>query len=163
MGIVKGFFRTVFSELNVKQSDDGVKIEVSLERFGKKIDDAQDALDAQIWADMKTYMPQDVGTLIQNTEELNANTRGEVYKYDPSLPYGHYQYEGILYVEPDPYPQVGGFYSDNYGWWSIPGVTKVPSDRRLSYKNVSAQDHWDAAAYENHHQEWLEVAKKAVR
>ena len=37
MGIVKGFFRTVFSQLDVKQSDDGVKIEVSLERFGKKL------------------------------------------------------------------------------------------------------------------------------
>ena len=45
-----------------------------LEQIWEKIDDAQDALDAQVWSDMKAYMPHDVGTLIQNTEELNAIT-----------------------------------------------------------------------------------------
>ena len=106
MGIAKGYFQTVFSKLNMKYTRGEVAMEVSLDRFGKKIDKAQDALDAQVWADMKQYMPIATGNLIQRTGDLNANTRGEVYLYDPSVPYAHYMYEGTVYVEPDPYPNV---------------------------------------------------------
>ena len=163
MGIVKGYFQTVFSKLNMKYTHGEVAMEISLDRFGKKIDKAQDALDAQVWADMKQYMPIATGNLIQRTGDLNANTRGEVYLYDPSVPYAHYMYEGTVYVEPDPYPNVGGFYSPSYGWWSIPGVQKVPSDRRLMYTSPTAVSYWGAVAYENHHEQWVAVAKAAVR
>ena len=85
MGIVKGYFQTVFSKLNMKYTHGEVAMGISLDRFGKKIDKAQDTLDAQVWGDMKLYMPIVTGNLIQCTGDLKANTRGEVYLYYSSV------------------------------------------------------------------------------
>ncbi len=48
-----------------------------------------------------------------------------------NVPQAHYLYEGILYV--DPKTGKGAFFSPDYGFWSRPGVQKVPSDRELEY------------------------------
>lgn len=61
MGIGTGFFRKRFAKLNISKSSNNMRIEVSLESLGKKIDEAQDALDAQVWSDIKRYMPLDTG------------------------------------------------------------------------------------------------------
>lgn len=86
------------------------------------------------------YTPRDIGTLSQNVVEMPFALH---YKE----PYAHYQYEGIVYV--DPKYNVGGFYDPMYGWWSRPGVTKIPTSRPLQYstaKNPFATDHWDVKA-----------------
>lgn len=161
MGIAKGYFKTVFSKLNIQQTKGGVAVSLNLERLGKKIDIAQDALDAQVWSDMKQYMPHDTGNLIADTERLNQSTRGEVYKFDPASDYGHYQYEGILYV--DPVYNVGAFYDPAYGYWSRPGIEKIPSERKLEYTQPQAVSHWDEEAARKHKKEWINVAKRSVR
>ena len=163
MGIAKGYFKSEFEKYNIDYETGEIKLHISLDRIGNNIDKAQDALDAQVWADVKQYMPFATGNLVQRTGDINAGTRGEVYLYDPDLPYGHYMYNGIVYVEPDPYPNVGGFYSPNYGWWSIPGVQKIPSDRPLHYTAPNAVSQWGRVAYENHHEQWVAVAKAAAR
>ena len=138
-----------------------MSISLNLERLGKKLDLAQDALDAQVWNDIKYYMPLKTGNLIDQTEQINRATRGEVFLYPPDSDYGHYQYEGIVYV--DPVYNVGGFYDEEYGWWSRPGIEKVPSDRPLFYGRDTAEAHWDEKAESVHKRDWIAAAKRAVR
>lgn len=64
----------------------------------------------------------------------------------PTSAYANYMYNGIVKV--DPVYNVGGFYSEKYGWWSRRGVTKVLSNRQFRYTNPFATDHWDEKAAE---------------
>lgn len=100
MGIAKNFFESLFGKLNIDRYDGNVRIRVNFIRMGRQIDIAQDALDAQVWTDVKKYMPYDTYNLIRQTDTMNATTRGEVYVYDPNVEYGHYQYEGVQYIDP---------------------------------------------------------------
>ena len=106
------------------------------------------------------YMPLRKGTLIQQTDMLNASTRGEVYLYPPASDYGHYMYEGEIYE--DPVYHKGGFFTPAYGWWSRPGVQKVPSGRWIFYGRDTAEAHWDEKARQMHERQWLAVAKRAI-
>ena len=160
-GIAKNYFMSKFSKLKMKKSYGGASISLDLSAFGHKLDIAQDALDAQVWADMQKYMPMDKGTLIAQTDILNQSTRGEVYCYPPSSDYGHYQWEGYKYV--DPVYNIGAFYSEDYGYWSRPGIPKVKSEVPLFYQRPSAEAHWDEKAYDAHKKDWLRVARKAMR
>lgn len=161
MGIARDFFKTAFTKLNVNKSTDGYTLKVDLSRFGHSLDKAQEALDKKVWETMKQYMPQESGRLIMETENLNRNTRGEVYIYPPDDVVARYLYNGIVYEDPDYH--VGGFFSPQYGWWSRPGVQKVPSGRELQYKKAGAVSHWDEAAYNAHKDEWLAAARNALR
>lgn len=161
MGISKDYFKNIFSKLNIKKSSNGASLTINLERFGKKIDITQDVLDAQVWSDIQKYMPMRTGNLIEQTNMLNQATRGEIYLYPPNSDYGHYMYEGIKYEDPE--YGVGAFYSDDYGYWSRPGVAKVPSNEPLFYSNPIAEAHWAEVAYKNHGKQWLQVSKRAVK
>lgn len=86
------------------------------------------------------YTPRDTGNLMRNVELMP-------FKIHYKVPYAHYMYTGKIYVDPE--YKVGGFYSSTYGWYSRPGVTKIPSGRSFNYsksKNPSATDHWDVVA-----------------
>lgn len=161
MGISKNHFEKMFAKMSMKYKRNGTSVSLNLEAFGKKMDIAQDALDAQVWNDMQKYMPMETGTLISETGAINAVVRGEVYLYPPDSDYGHYQYEGIKYV--DPLYEIGAFYNPDYGFWSREGVTKVPSDEPLFYGRDGAEAHWDEVAYQNHHKQWVQVAKNALK
>ena len=81
--------------------------------------------------------------------------------YAPTLDYGHYQHEGIVYV--DPKYGYSGFYNEETGEWkSRKGITKVPSNKKLQYSNPNATSHWGETAYYNHIGEWIEVVKRAI-
>lgn len=163
MAIGANFFQRTFGRIKVDTSNDAVTVHVSFEAFGKKLDQAQEALDAQVWNDMKQYMPFGNGSLIQQTELLNHQTRGEVYKYPPGHDYGHYLYVGEKYV--DPKYHKGGF-TDGERWWSRPGVTKVPSGEPLNYSpthNPMAGPKWDEQAIENHMNDWKRVVRNALK
>lgn len=85
------------------------------------------------------YTPRDIGTLELNVEKLP-------WKIWYRVPYAHYVYTGIKYV--DPVYKVGAFYSPTYGFWSRPGVKKEPTETPLVYqhKNPYSTDHWDLKA-----------------
>ena len=138
----------------------GYKLKLDFTPVGIDLDRAQDALDAQVWDDVQKYMPVDTGLLKSETNVININERGRVFLYPPNSEYGHYQHEGIVYV--DPVYQKGAFYSAEYGFWSRPGVTKVPSDRRLTYSQPNATAKWGETAYRNHHKEWLALVKRIL-
>ncbi len=161
MGIPKNYFRDLFRKNNIRVSVFDCNIRVNAENIGEKLDRAQDLIDAQVWSDVQRYMPLDTGNLIEQTNMHNQATRGEVFLYPPESDYGHYQYEGVLYV--DPVYDTGAFYSPEYGFWSRPGVEKVKTDRPLFYSSPDAEGHWGETAYQNHKQQWIQVGKKALR
>lgn len=157
MSIPKGFYTNKLGALDVKYKRNGMSVNISYKRLGKKMDKAQDALDAQIWHDMQLYMPNRLSDngLIEETNTLNENTRGEVYMYPPTsvLPYGHYLHEGFLYVD-----------SITGSPFARKGDKKVPTMTKLNYpSNSMAEWHWEEAAFRNHHKEWVEVAKRNMK
>ncbi len=85
------------------------------------------------------YTPRDTDTL-----ESTAIIEPFTIRY--IQPYSHYQYMGILYV--DPVYEKGAFYNSEYGFWSRPNIKKIPSDRMLKYQtnNPYSTDHWDEKA-----------------
>lgn len=90
---------------------------------------------------IEPYTPKDTGLLMQNVE-LSPWT----IKYIE--PYAAYVYFGEMYV--DPKYGIGGFFSPDYGFWSRPGVEKIPSGKKLEYQknNPYSTDHWDIKAAE---------------
>ena len=65
------------------------------------------------------------------------------------MPYSHYVYYGVPYV--DPLYKVSGFTNDGgVTWFSRPGVKKVPdTSKHFNYSkdpNQLATDHWDQKA-----------------
>lgn len=75
-------------------------------------------------------------------------------------PYAHYQYRGLLYV--DPITLKGSFYNPNWGHWSRPGINKIPDplERKLNYTAPLASDHWDKAMLEKQGKEFNKAIQK---
>lgn len=151
MGISKTFNKDAFKKLDMKKNGNGYSLSLNFSVLGDKLDRAQAMLDAQVWADVQKYMPMDTGSLIAETDAINKTTRGEVYLFPPNHDYGHYLYEGILYVD----PTTGSA-------WAPLGETKVPTEVPLQYHREGAQAHWAEPAFENHKKEWIEVVKRAM-
>lgn len=155
----------VFRKVVYEKSGNGYHFRLNWAPLAQKIQQAQVMIDTMVATDMQKYMPySEDGTLRAETAMLNTQSAGQgiVYKYPPLSDYGHYQYEGIVYV--DPVYGVGAFHSPEYGFWSRAGVQKVPSTRTLHYTAPTAERHWDEVAIRNHSKEWekavLEVLTK---
>lgn len=160
MGLSKNYYTDKLKGLSFTESDEAYHIQVDFTGIGIKLDRAQDALDAAVLDSVTRRMPVDTGNLKNATIEASINERGVVYLYDPEIAYGHYQYEGTLYV--DPITGKGAFYSPEYGFWSRPQVEKVPSSRKLTYSQPQAVAHWGAVAIEEDSNEWLEVVRREL-
>lgn len=97
---------------------------------------------ALTWSKLFTkYTPMETGTLGSNVSIVPFQV---IYESR----YAHYQWVGLKYV--DPVYLVGGFYTPGYGWWSRPGVTKIPTNVPLNYSkefNPNATSHWEVPAY----------------
>jgi hypothetical protein len=141
---------------------EGYKLSLNFDFVTNRIKKAQMALDTQVWLDVQKYMPIDTGNFIQETNAINMAIagKGRVYLYPPNDPRGHYLYEGKLYV--DPVYGKGAFYSPTYGFWSRPNIKKVKTEKDLTYSNPNAISRWGEVAYSNHHQDWVEVVRKAL-
>ena len=72
---------------------------------------------------------------------LNQNVDLQIDSITYKSPYAHYQYIGKLYV--DPKYEKGAFYSEDYGFWSRPGITKIPTNKDLEYHTPGTGNYWD--------------------
>lgn len=94
---------------------------------------------------MKKYIPMQSGILAGNVS-IDENGIYFLSKY------AHYQYMGVLYVDPD--YGIGAFFDPSTGtFWSRKGVEKVPSNRPLNYnheQNPDAQANWGQVAMDLH-------------
>ncbi len=85
---------------------------------------------------MDPYVPANNLVLAQNIR-ITADEKAGHVTYNS--PYAHYQYEGILYVDPN----TGSA-------WSTNGANKIPTSKKLEYSNFRhplATDHWDKAMW----------------
>ena len=81
-------------------------------------------LNAILISRLRDKMPVDSGILRANTREQDINT------VVVATPYAHYQNVGQVYV--DPIYKKSAFYNPLYGFWSRPGVKKIPSGRHFA-------------------------------
>lgn len=85
---------------------------------------------------MTPHVPRKNGALSQNVQVVAGRDDVTIiYK----SPYAHYQYEGVLFV--DPLYGVGGFTNGEGLFWSRPDVAKRPSGRALRHN--TGQSKWD--------------------
>lgn len=94
------------------------------------------------WGRLLTpYTPKDTGLLIQSKQP-------KPFEIHYIQPYSAYVYFGEKYV--DPVYGVSGFLGSE-GWFSRPGVKKIPSGEMLKYQknNPYSTDHWDEVAAKN--------------
>lgn len=162
MAIGKNYFRNLFKKLNIKVSDGGTSVNINMTRFGIKLDNAQDAIDNEFLTRMLQHVPgEDGGALRADIKRFNETNgeRGVVYAINPEasgVSYGHYQLVGKMYA--DQKTGKGAFYTPEYGFWSRPGVEKVPTERPLKYQNPDAVSDWGRYTKDN---EWKDVVKAA--
>ncbi len=86
------------------------------------------------------YMSQFVpgGTMSIMNQIVDLQVDSITYQH----PGAHYLWTGKLYV--DPKYKKGAFYSPDYGYWSRPGITKMPTNTDLKYHTPGTGSHWDS-------------------
>lgn len=118
-------------KLKIDLNGPKIREKVTNNRFGRFV--------ANEWGRLLTpYTPKDTGLLVQSKKI-------EPFEIHYIQPYSAYVYFGEKYV--DPIYGVSGFLGSE-GWFSRPGVQKVPSGEPLEYQknNPYATDHWDEKA-----------------
>lgn len=108
-----------------------VTSDINIGKFEARVERANHALANEVMKDTDKFVPFLTGTL-----KNSARVDGDTITYPG--PYAHYQWEGIVYV--DPKTGAAGIPTKT-GFFSRPGVTKVPSGRKLAY-HKQGQDHW---------------------
>ena len=126
-----------------------VKVDLDLDRINAALDKAQYALDSQVMNDMVPYMPHDSGVFIDKTRALSAAVAGTGIVYAGAPDYGHYLYEGEVYVDPV-----------TKSPWAREGASKIPTGQRLTYSNPNATSHWFETAKKKRLKQWVNLAKK---
>lgn len=107
------------------------KVDIDPAKFASRLERANHALANEVMKDTDKFVPFLTGTL-----KNSARVDGDTITYPG--PYAHYQWEGVVYV--DPKTGAAGI-PTRTGFFSRPGVTKVPSGRKLTY-HMQGQDHW---------------------
>lgn len=75
-------------------------------------------------------------------------------------PSAHYLFTGNLYI--DPKYQKGAFYSEDYGYWSRPRISKINSGKKLKYHTYGTGAHWDNLMWTSKGNEVIKEVQKYV-
>lgn len=119
-----------------------IKVKINKDVFKKVDGDELGLFASHEWKRIiNPYTPHRDGNLERNVEY-------KPWEFTYLSPYAHYQYGGVLYV--DPLYDVGGFTNDGgITFFSRPGIKKLNSGRPLNYSkehNPKATKQWDKAA-----------------
>lgn len=122
-----------------------VEIHIDTKRIDENLKKAQDLLDGRVLADMRNYIPNQVGDL---REKTNIVSPGLI---ETNTPYAHYQYVGLVRT-------------DEEGRVFVEEGKKKPilTDRPLHYHAPGTSDHWFERAKETHKKEWIDLVKREV-
>lgn len=119
-----------------------ITVNISLNRFEKQFQEAQNWLDGQVFTDMEKYMPFRDGNMRNVSAIMSRSMQGTGRVIAGVPPYGRFLYEGKVMVD----PLTGSP-------WARAGAKKVVTDRDLVFDKIAhprATDHWfDAAKTEN--------------
>ncbi len=128
-----------------------IKASLGIEANGR----VQKIIDNTVVHHLKQTMPVDSGIMMANTRIVKPG----LIKIE--TPYAHYMNEGILYVMPS--NGKGAYFSPNFGYWSKPGIKKVPSGKSLNYHGGADRGaHFVERTLNGHYQDILNAAKKEV-
>jgi hypothetical protein len=117
------------------------EISRTLTNFFAPFGNFQKVLDQTFLDEMIPYMPFRTGGLVQLTRAQTVIGSGLMVT---EAPQAGYLYNGMLFV--DPITGKGGFYNDVFGFWSRPGVSKVPTQTPLNFyqgEHPLAGPRWD--------------------
>lgn len=98
---------------------------------------------------MDKYVPKSTGTDGGTLRDIvDLQTDKIIYQ----TPYAHYQYTGILYVDPN----TGSS-------WAKKDVTKVPTSTHLHYHTAGTGHHWDKRMWSADKEKVLRQVEKKIR
>lgn len=129
-----------------------ITVNISLNRFEKQFQEAQNWLDGQVFTDMEKYMPFRDGNMRNVSAIMSRSMQGSGQVIAGAPPYGRFLYEGKVMVDP-----VTG------SPWARAGAKKVVTDRDLVFDKIvhpRATDHWFDAAKEQYVKSWAKGVKK---
>nr|DAP89678.1 MAG TPA: Minor capsid protein [Caudoviricetes sp.] len=129
-----------------------ITVNISLNRFEKQFQEAQNWLDGQVFTDMEKYMPFRDGNMRNVSAIMSRSMQGTGEVIAGAPPYGRFLYEEKVMVDP-----VTG------SPWARAGAKKVVTDRDLVFDKTahpSATDHWFDAAKEQNVKSWVKGVKK---
>lgn len=150
-----GRFRDWMYPTSIHVSDpDGVVLDVDLSRFARHLAEAKTWLNTQIVADSSQFVPFRNGTL-RSSVTFPDGVDGDVIEWN--TPYAHYQYEGVVYVNPK--YGASGFIGKDGLWHGWRGA-KVTTARRLNYHTRGTGDHWIQRAKEAYGESWVRGVKR---
>lgn len=136
--------------------DMSVKVDVS--RLSKHLDEAQTYLEHQVIADTSRFVPFNGGNL-RGSVYSGVSANGDHY-VAWNTPYAHYQYEGVLYVNPK---HNASCFIDAKGDLHGFKGPRVPTGRHLTYHAEGTGDHWFTSAKRLYGEEWVRATKKIAR
>lgn len=129
-----------------------ITVNISLNRFEKQFQEAQNWLDGQVFTDMEKYMPFRDGNMRNVSAIMSRSMQGNGRVIAGAPPYGRFLYEGKVMVDP-----VTG------SPWARAGAKKIVTDRDLVFDKIAhprATDHWFDAAKEQYVKSWVKGVKR---
>lgn len=121
-------------------------IEIDLKPYEQRHIKAQQWLGDRVLEDCRAVMPILTGGL-QQRSHVKYGGRQVVF---PG-PYARFQHEGLVMVDPD-----------TGSPWARKGVTKVVTDRHLTYSNPEATDHWFDAQKAKYGDYWINGVRERI-
>lgn len=129
-----------------------ITVNISLNRFEKQFQEAQNWLDGQVFTDMEKYMPFRDGNM-RNVSAIMSRSMQGTGRVIAGVPtYGRFLYEGKVVVD----PLTGSP-------WARAGAKKVVTDRDLVFDKIAhprATDHWFDAAKTENVKSWVKGVKR---
>ena len=147
-------------KIKLSISFDGEKMANELIRDFGEGSDAQYTWSRIVFDGSVPYMPMVTRTLINLSQAASEPLMEKGELLYPG-PYAHYLWEGVLYIDPE-YGK-GAFFNEDYGFWSRPGITKIPTDIPLSFNqeaNPNAGPKWVERAESDLGSSWLEEMQR---
>lgn len=129
-----------------------ITVNISLNRFEKQFQEAQNWLDGQVFTDMEKYMPFRDGNMRNVSAIMSRSMQGTGRVIAGVPPCGRFLYEGKVMVD----PLTGSP-------WARAGAKKVVTDRDLVFDKIAhprATDHWFDAAKTENVKSWVKGVKR---
>lgn len=131
--------------------EDGVRIELNLDRLENNFNRAQYALDSAVMTSMEPLMPMDTGQFINVTKEMSAAMAGTGKVVAAAPPQGRFLYEGKVMVG-----------ERSRSAWAKKAEKKVVTKFNLKYSRPGAKPHWFDEAKKKDGDNWVDLVKKTA-
>jgi hypothetical protein len=129
--------------------EDGVRIELNLDRLENNFNRAQYALDSAVMTSMEPLMPMDTGQFINVTKEMSAAMAGTGKVVAAAPPQGRFLYEGKVMVG-----------ERSRSAWAKKGEKKVVTKNNLQYSRGGPR--WFDKAKQKDGDNWVDLVKKTA-